>query len=267
MIRSADNVVRKRLQSGEVAVGLGVRLFRSVEIAGLAAEAGYDWLFIDLEHGSISLESVSQISNVAILSRCAPIVRVPQLDFSTANRALDGGALGVIFPHVETAEEAMAIVDHVRFPPRGRRSYAARQPAIGFTARPAHEVMPALDAEILCFAMIESAAGVANAGAIAAVPGIDVLFIGANDLAIDLGIADQFESPDFRHAVDRIIEAGEAHGKAIGIGGIRAGDYMQHLLQAGVSIILGDMEASILVEGGRVQTSILRNMKAGTASP
>ncbi len=256
------NPVKSQIASGNLALGLGVRLFRDVEIVGLAVEAGYDWLFIDLEHGSISLEAVSRISNTALLANCAPIVRVPKLDFSTASRALDGGALGVIFPHVTTADEARSIVDHVRFPPLGRRSFAARQPIVGFAARSAHEIMPAIDAQILVFAMIESGEGVENAGEIAAVPGIDVLFIGANDLAIDLGIADQFDAPRFQSAVDQIVEAGRKAGKAVGIGGIRAGDYMQSLLQAGVSIILGDMEASLIVASGHAQTSGLRAMHA-----
>lgn len=259
---SVTNPVKDQIASGNIAVGLGVRLSRGVEIAGLAVEAGYDWLFIDLEHGSISLETVSHISNTAILAGCAPIVRVPTLDFNMACRALDGGALGVIFPHVNTAEEAKAIVDHVRYPPIGRRSFAARQPIVGFAAKPAHEIMPAIDAQILTFAMIESREGVENAGDIAAVPGIDVLFIGAYDLTIDLGIADQFESPQFRSAVDKVVKAGRKNGKAVGIGGIRADEYMQSLLQAGVSIVLGDMETSLLIASGRAQTSGLRAMQA-----
>lgn len=261
-IRSIRNPMKTRIVEGELAIGLGVRLFRDVEIVGLAVAAGYDWLFIDLEHGSISLETVAQISNTAMLAQCAPIVRVPAFDFSTAGRAFDNGALGAIFPHVDTAEQARSIIEHMRYPPTGRRSFAARQPAIGFAAGPAIEVMAALDNEVLIFAMVESALGIENAAEIAAVPGVDALFVGANDLAIDLGIPDQFNSPQFRDALDRIVDAGSGHGKAIGVGGIRDGELMQHLLERGVTVVLGDMEATLLVTGGRSQTSGLRALQA-----
>lgn len=269
MIRSIRNPVKTRIAEGGLAIGLGVRLFRDVEIAGLAVAAGYDWLFIDLEHGSISMETVAQISNTALLAQCAPIVRVAAFDFSTAGRALDNGALGAIFPHVDTADQARTIVEHMRYPPAGHRSFAARQPAVGFNAGPATEIMAALDTEILVFAMLESALAIENAAEIASVPGIDALFIGANDLAIDLGIPDQFDSPRFREVMDRIVDGGRSHGKTIGIGGIRDGELMRHLFERGVAIVLGDMEATLLVAGGRSQTSHLRALqtKARPADP
>lgn len=255
------NSIKARLAAGELAIGLGVRALRHVEIVGLAVAGGYDWLFIDLEHGAISLESVSQISNTAILAGCAPIVRVPRLDVSTASRALDGGALGVIFPHVGTAEEARAIVEAVRFPPLGKRSFAARQPIVGFAARPASDVMFEIETKILVFAMIETAEGVENAEDIASVPGIDVLFIGTNDLAIGLEMPDAFETQQFGHVLDRIVAAGRKHGKLIGIGGLQPKDQLRRQIGSGVSIVLGDMETSLIVKGGQDQTSVLRNMK------
>lgn len=263
-----ENPITSRLSAGELSIGLGVRVLRHVEIAGLASAGGYDWLFIDLEHGSISLESVSQISNTAILAGCAPIVRVPKSDFSCASRALDSGALGVIFPHVGSADEAQAIVEHLRFPPLGRRSFAARQPLVGFASRPATDVMAEAEAKILVFAMIESAEGLENVEDIAAVAGIDVLFIGANDLAIELGIPDQFESDAFGRAVNRIVDAGRKHDTLVGIGGLRPNGQLRRQIAAGVSIILGDMESTLIVEGGRAQTLRLRSMQREvTSSP
>lgn len=97
--------------------------------------------------------------------------------------------------------------------------------------------------------MLESALAIENAAEIASVPGIDALFIGANDLAIDLGIPDQFDSPRFREVMDRIVDGGRSHGKTIGIGGIRDGELMRHLFERGVAIVLGDMEATLLVAG------------------
>jgi 2-keto-3-deoxy-L-rhamnonate aldolase RhmA len=258
------NSIQARLAAGELALGLGVRVLRHVEIVGLAVAGGYDWLFIDLEHGAVSLESVAQISNTAILAGCAPIVRVPRLDVSTASRALDSGALGVIFPHVATADEAQAIVNAVRFPPVGNRSFAARQPIVGFAARPALDVMIEIEAKILVFAMIETAEGVENVEDIAAVAGIDVLFIGTNDLAIGLGIPDAFETDQFGRVLDRIVAAGRKHGKLIGIGGLQPEEQLRRQIGAGVSIVLGDMETSLIVKGGHQQTSKIRNISQVT---
>src|SRR5262249_17066310 len=110
------NPARERLERGELALGVGVRAMRTVEIGKAMAAAGYDWLFIDLEHGAISIETAAEISLAALDADIAPIVRTPHGEFSIATRLLDNGALGVVVPHVETADEARVIVDRLRYP-------------------------------------------------------------------------------------------------------------------------------------------------------
>ena len=113
---TVKNSARERLAAGELAIGVGVRLARTIEIGKLMRGCGYDWLLIDLEHGTIGLDTASQISMAALDAGIAPIVRVPQDEYSMAARAIDGGAMGIIMPHVDTAEQIVgrSFSRHVR---------------------------------------------------------------------------------------------------------------------------------------------------------
>src|SRR6185437_3664802 len=122
MMDELRNPARERLAKGELALGLGIRLVRTVEIARLMKTCGFDWLFLDLEHGVMALDQASEISIAALDAGIAPIVRVPRGQYDMAARALDGGAWGIVMPHVDTAEEAAAMVAHLKYPPEGRRS-------------------------------------------------------------------------------------------------------------------------------------------------
>src|SRR3954463_10159078 len=116
------NPARERLERGELSLGMGLRTTRTVDIASALTTCGYDWLFIDLEHSAISLETAAQLSAAGLDAGIAPLVRVPAKQYWMATRALDSGALGIVMPHVDTAEEAREIVDHLRYPPQGHRS-------------------------------------------------------------------------------------------------------------------------------------------------
>ncbi len=102
------NVARDKLEQGQLALGVGIRMSRSVEIAKAMAVAGFDWLFLDMEHGVMSLEACAQISTAALDAGIAPIARVPNGEYAIATRALDNGALGIVVPHVDTGAEAKA---------------------------------------------------------------------------------------------------------------------------------------------------------------
>jgi len=103
------NPARERLNNGELCLGIGLRQARTVDIAAAMATCGFDWLFIDLEHGTMPLDTAMQISVAALTAGISPVVRVPARQYSLATRVLDGGALGIVVPHVDTAEEARAM--------------------------------------------------------------------------------------------------------------------------------------------------------------
>ena len=232
------NPARERLARGELALGLGIRLVRTVEIAKLMKTCGFDWLFLDLEHGVMALDQASEISIAALDAGIAPIVRVPRGQYDMAARALDGGAWGIVMPHVDTAEEAAAMVAHLKYPPEGRRSSGGVLPHFGYRPMKSSDAALAINAAVLLVAMIETPLGVANADRIAAVPGIDALLIGTNDLTLEMGISGELGHKDEVAAYETVIAACHRHGKWPGLGGINVEEHLKRYIAAGVRLVL-----------------------------
>jgi len=126
------NLVKDKLARDEVVASMTVRLVRGVEIARIARAAGFDTLYIDLEHNSFSLDTAGQICLAALEVGITPLVRVPANTPEYISRVLDGGALGIIAPHVHTAAEAREVVGYARFAPLGQRSYGGNMPHLGY---------------------------------------------------------------------------------------------------------------------------------------
>ena len=252
------NPARRRLQQGELSLGVGIRISRSIEIARMMQSAGFDWLFLDLEHGMLTLDTCSQIAIAALDAGISPIVRVPERQYDMAARALDGGCWGVVMPHVDTADEARKMVDHLKYPPDGHRSSGGMLPHLGYRAMNSGEAARIINAEVLLIPMVETPTSVANAEAIAAVPGIDGLLIGSNDLSLEMGIAGQFTHPKMVDAYDRVIAACRKHGKWPGMGGVSADDLFRRYIGAGMRMILGGNDIPFLLQGAAQRTSLLR---------
>ena len=177
----------------------------------IAKTAGYDWLFIDMEHSSLDVDTAAQISAAALDAGITPIVRVPGHEHFHASRLLDTGALGIVVPHVNNAAEAERAVAHCRFPPQGKRSLPGTLPQAHFDAVPIAELAAAVNEATLVVVMIETPEAVENADAIAAVPGADVLLIGTNDLAAEMGITGQFAHAKVEDAYSKVIAACRRH--------------------------------------------------------
>ena len=205
---------------------VGVRLTRSVEIAKAMATAGFDWLFLDMEHGTMSLDAAAQIAAAALDAGIAPIARVPNGEYSIATRALDNGALGIVMPHVDTADEAREVVQKLKYPPVGHRSMGGIGPHYGLRSASTGDAAKALNAANLTVVMLETPTAIANAEAIAAVPGVDVLLIGTNDLCAEMGIPGDFGNERVAEAYRTMIAACRKHGKVPGHGGhLQRGDH------------------------------------------
>ena len=178
----------RRIRDGRLTLGLGVHHLRGAAVPLLAKAAGYDFLFIDAEHGAISTPEISQICLAALPAGVVPIVRICAGALDEGTRALDNGALGIVVPHVDTADQARRLVEAFRFAPMGQRSTGGSNAAFGYRPPPAAEAQKVLNAELLIVPMIETPEAIDNAEAIAAIPGIDALLIGSNDLALEMGI-------------------------------------------------------------------------------
>jgi 2-keto-3-deoxy-L-rhamnonate aldolase RhmA len=255
------NPARERLSRGELALGIGLRQARTVDIAAVMATCGFDWLFIDLEHGTMPLDIAVQISCAALTAGISPLVRVPAGQYSLATRALDGGALGIVMPHVDTAEEAKVIVDRLKYPPLGHRSVAGGQPYLGFKAVPVAEATRTMNAETLVVVMLETPQAIGNADAIAAVPGVDVLLIGTNDLAMEMGIPGEFNHAEIVRAYERVIAACRRHNKAPGMGGIYTEDLLAKYVGLGMRMILSGNDLGLIMAGANEKTKFLRGCK------
>ena len=254
-----NNRALERMRNGELALGVGVRVARSVEIAKMMRASDFDWLFIDLEHGSLSLETVAQISIAAADNNIAPIVRVPPGQWDVASRALDGGAYGVVMPHVDTVEEARMAVHRLRFPPLGHRSTLGGLPHYDYQPVKAEQVTREVNAVTLLALMIESPKAVANAAAMAQIDGVDVLFIGVNDLAQEMGLGGQIDHPDVLAAGEAVVRAAAAAGKFSGIGGIGNTVLMRRYIAMGMQFILGGNDFSFMMSAAKQRAAILRS--------
>jgi 2-keto-3-deoxy-L-rhamnonate aldolase RhmA len=214
------NNVREKLSRGEVVASMTVRLARSVEIARLAKTAGFDSIYVDVEHSSLSLETTSQICVTALEVGIAPFVRVPSTRPEHVSRALDGGALGVIAPHIRSAAEAREAVAAAKYPPLGERSAGGALPHLHYRSFPAAEANTAMNEATMVVVQFETADAIERADEIAAVEGVDLVLIGTNDLLADMGLAGQYEHERVRDAYARTLAACRKHGKHVGVGGL-----------------------------------------------
>ena len=214
------NSVKEKLRRNEVVASMTVRLVRSIEIAQIARTAGFDTLYVDAEHSSLSLETTGQICIAALAAGIAPFVRVPANTPEYISRVLDGGALGVIAPHVRSPEEAREVVRAAKFAPLGERSNPGHLAQLEFRSFPAPEVAAAMNDATMVIVQFESAAALAAAEAIMAVDGVDLALIGLNDLLADWGMPGEYDHPRVREAYARAIAACRKHGKHCGVGGL-----------------------------------------------
>lgn len=208
------NNVKQRLQSGEVVVGTMIFEFSTTGIGRLAAAAGADYVIYDMEHtgwGSDTTRTLLATTPEAI----APIVRVPANLPYLVGQQLDLGALGVMVPMVETAEMAQTLAASAHYPPDGRRGAAFGIAHDDYVGGDIPNKVESANENVLTIAQIETSGGVENAEAIAAVDGIDVLFLGHFDLTSFLGIPGSFDDERFTDSVDRIVAAANEHGKVL----------------------------------------------------
>ena len=207
------NIARERLEAGELAIGIGLRQARTVDIGKIMKTCGYDWLFIDMEHSAMSVNDAIQISIAAQDAGIAPFVRVPGTAHHHASRVLDGGAMGIVFPHVDTPDQAATLAGYCKYPPLGKRSIAGAMPQLDFAALPAEEATRAVNAGTMVVMMIETPQAVDNAEAIAAIPAVDALLVGTNDLCMEMGIPGQVGHDRVVAAFETIIAACQKHAK------------------------------------------------------
>jgi 2-keto-3-deoxy-L-rhamnonate aldolase RhmA len=208
-----QNPVRARLAAGEVVIG-GTVTTPSIEAAALVATLGFDFLWVEMEHSPITLETLRAIVLATRALPAAVFARVPVVELWTAKRAMDQGVSGVIFPFTSTPERARTAAAACRYPPQGKRGSGAALATI--TWPEPENYHDSADKNMMTIIVIEEAVAVEHIDEIAATPGIDVMFIGTSDLAFSLGLRGRQNEPLLQESIAKIVAAGRKHGKFLG---------------------------------------------------
>jgi 4-hydroxy-2-oxoheptanedioate aldolase len=234
---------RERLRRGDRLVGTLLGL-PSPELAEIAADAGFDWLFVDTEHGALEARDVLRIVQ-AVREPCACLVRVPETSETGVKKALDTGAAGIIVPHVNSAAEAARAVHWSKYPPEGGRS-------VGFTRSNRYGVrfrenVAAANGETVVVAQVEHIDGVRSIEAILAVPGIDAVFIGPFDLSASLGKPGCLDDPEVQAAIGAAAAACARAGTPVGIFAAGAAG-ARKALEDGYTLVCAGVDTGLYAE-------------------
>jgi 2-keto-3-deoxy-L-rhamnonate aldolase RhmA len=254
------NTTKQRLKAGKMGLGFGVHHLRTVATPVLAAATGHDWIFIDAEHGAFSIQEITQLCIAALPTGVTPIVRVCAGALDEATRALDNGALGIVVPHVDTAADAKRIADAFHYPPMGHRSWGGPPAVYGYQPPSTAEAQAAINAEILTIVMLESPEAVRNAGEIAAVDGVDVLFIGTSDLTAELRISGQMGHPLVIDAYQEVGDACRRHGKILGMGGVYDEKNASRYVAMGARFLLTGSDHSYMTTGANQRSAFFNHL-------
>ena len=255
---SLTNPIKQRMQAGGAALGMPVRLARSGDIARIAKSTGHDFLFIDCQHSLFNLETIGHIVSTAMSCGIAPLVRVRSIDDPDVSLLLDNGAMGIVYPDINTAAEAKRAVDACKFAAIGKRSVSGGYPHFDYRSVPLAASVPQLNDNCLVVCMIETVEGLANVEAIAAVKGVDVLHVGSNDLLANMGKPGQFDDPALVAAQERVIAACRANGIYAGYGGNRDPDRQIELIRRGCQFITTQSDIGFLSAAASNWTAKIR---------
>ncbi len=260
------NQTRKRLAEGGVALGCSVSQLRSAEIPRMFSAAGFDWVFIDSEHGCFSIETIQDLVRSSLLLPITPIVRVADFQYDLLARALDMGAEGLILPRVESPDLLAKTISWTKFPPQGMRGFGLTPPAVGYEAASFVEITTHLNRETLIVAQIESQAAVDRLDELAAVPGVDALLVGPADLSISLGVPGEWDSPKLNAAIDRVIEACDKHKVWPAIQ-VRDAAMAKRCMNRGMKLIGCGNELAILWNAVKALAADLNTARAQATNP
>ncbi len=256
------NPVLEAMRAGKAAMGLSVRLARAPEIVRIAKATGHHFLFIDGQHAVFNIETIINLASTAIPLGVAPMVRVRSPDDADVPSLLDNGVTGIIFPDVNTAAQARHCVAITKFAPIGRRSVGAVFPQFNGQTVPLADSIREINASTVCCVMVETKKGLDNIEEIAAVPGIDVVHIGTNDLMTDLGKPGQLDDPIVELALDRAIAACNANGIYAGCGGIRVVERQAAMIKRGIRFLTTQSDTGFLLAAAKAWTDGI-NAKLG----
>ena len=252
---SPERTLRARVLDGETLFGLFLDL-GSPFSAEICARAGYDWLVVDLEHGAGTEAGLVGLLQSVEVGGSIAVVRPQSGERLRIGRALDLGAAGIVIPRLESAAEARVAVSYLRYPPAGVRGVALRTRGAGMGSV-AHGEVHQIDERILGIVQIESVGALREADEIAAIDGVDVLFVGPADLTHSLGVPGRFDDETYLAALKTVVDACAAHGKAAGILVYDLG-VVPGLLDLGYRFVGIGADGALIASGARAALAAVR---------
>jgi 4-hydroxy-2-oxoheptanedioate aldolase len=252
------NQTKVRLQNNEVVFGCALQQYRSTEIPRLLAAVGFDYLFIDSEHGGFSLETIQDIVVASNQSGITPFVRVGEMRYSLVTRALDVGAQGIIFPRVEEALLLEEAIGWTKYPPVGARGFGFMAPQLDYEQLSIPEIIQHLNAHTMIIVQFETLLSIERCDELLSVPGIDVAMVGPTDLSISLGVPGEFDHPKLIDAINVFIDACEHHRVIPGIH-CRTAKMATSWLNRGMRLLGCGSEHGMLLEKARETMDFLHS--------
>lgn len=249
------NKLKEKLKAGKPVFGSFISL-NSLITSEIMARAGYDFLMVDFEHGSMSIETVGAQISAIKANGCVPLLRVPSLTSDNTKKGLDAGAYGLMYPMISTKSESENVVSWTAYPPRGTRGVGPVR-ANNFFAN-ATEYFEFEKSEILRIVQIETKEAVENIDEILSVDGIDVAFIGPYDLSFSLGVNGDFENEKLKKAIDKVIAACKKHGVTCGI--MTNDKQFKEHFEKGIRFFIYGVDALTLYNAAKAQVKMLRDL-------
>lgn len=251
-----ENKVKKVLKTGGSVIGCQVAEVRSPNIALLYGTAGFDFIFIDMEHGGFDLETVGDFITASKAANIVPVVRVPALEEHFLSRPLDLGACGLMVPHVHSRGQAERVIQYTKFKPLGNRGLAPLRAHTNFSKVDASEFMKEANENTMIVIMVEDDEAINHIEDLLSVNGVDVVFMGTTDLSQNLGIPGQVRHPEILKRIDRVIKACETKRVAFGMP-ISNPDWHKR----GIRFLFASSDIDLIVTGG---SKVVASFKAVT---
>ncbi len=236
MTNFQPNPIKQALLNHQAVIGTMIVQERSPAIIQLFAEYGLDYLFIDMEHGPYSFETAADLIQVARLAGITPMVRVSDTQYSIYARALDAGAQGIMTPRVETVEQVERILRFSRYPPLGVRGFSRLAAHLNYTEVDVASYIQYANSNLVNIIQIETRQAVENIEALIAVPGVDGVIMGMDDLSLSLGIPGETRHALAEEMLERVVKACAAHGMPWGLH-IPDLDRLEKWIQRGMQLV------------------------------
>lgn len=243
------NRIKQALRQGQSVIGTMIAELRQPAVVQLLANAGFDFVIIDNEHGAFTIETIADLARMAVYVGVTPIVRIPDLAYPYLAQSLDAGAQGIMAPRISTAAQVREVVQMMKYPPLGMRGSALSRGYTRFKGGPVVETMAVANEETLLIVQVETRGAVDHIEEIVTTPGVDITLIGPNDLSIALGVPGQQDHPDMQAAIQKMIDACQRHGvyPAIHINDLKLAVYWT---KQGMRLVSSSAEIGLLVKGG-----------------